>query len=126
MQDLTRPANVSFALVELLEAGDFDGTVDLYEPSGVFVDLDGTVPAPSVAATHRAFVEAGNRLVLGEAVTFTADDIALVHWSWTVETPDGTISGTSAEVLRRRPDGTWRFVIDNSDGAAHLGRPGSG
>ena len=51
-----------------------------------------------------------------------ADNIALVHWSWTVRGRDGmSTDGTTAEVLRRQPDGSWKFIIDNSDGSALLG-----
>lgn len=32
------------------------------------------------------------------------------------------MEGAGAEVLRRQADGSWKFVIDNSDGAAMVGR----
>ena len=41
-------------------------------------------------------------------------------WNATGTGPDGkpmTVSGNSTEVVRRQPDGTWRFVIDNPHGA---------
>jgi ketosteroid isomerase-like protein len=71
---------------------------------------------------HQGFLDEGLSLCLKDSVVFHVDDIALVHWSWTVTHPDGaTTDGTSAEVLRRQDDGTWRFVIDNSDGPALIG-----
>jgi ketosteroid isomerase-like protein len=47
-----------------------------------------------------------------------AGDLALVagNWSFTGTAPDGTavtLTGNNADVLRRQPDGSWRFVIDN-------------
>jgi ketosteroid isomerase-like protein len=46
------------------------------------------------------------------------DDLALVVgvWSFTGTGPDGEpvrLEAKNADVLRRQPDGTWRFVIDN-------------
>jgi len=47
-----------------------------------------------------------------------AGGLALVagNWSFTGTAPDGSavnLTGHNADVLRRQPDGTWRFVIDN-------------
>ena len=52
-----------------------------------------------------------------------AGDTALVsnRWRLTGATPDGTpveMAGTSADVLRKRPDGTWGIVIDDPWGSA--------
>lgn len=52
-----------------------------------------------------------------------AGDTALVANRWTLKgtQPDGTpveLGGVSADVLRRRPDGSWGIVIDDPWGAA--------
>jgi ketosteroid isomerase-like protein len=61
-------------------------------------------------------------LTLKNSVVFEVDNIALVHWSWTVSRSDGSVmEGVSAEVLRRQADGSWKFLIDNSDGSALVG-----
>jgi ketosteroid isomerase-like protein len=39
-----------------------------------------------------------------------------LRWQLTATGPDGSpisMTGHSAEVARRQPDGSWRFVIDN-------------
>lgn len=119
----TGPEAVSRLFEARLRAGDVDGLEDLYEPGAVFADYDGAVTGwPAIRAAHRGFLDRGHELTLNEHVVFEAGDLALVHWSWTVRTTEGsTIDGASAEVLRRQPDGSWRFVIDNSDGAALIG-----
>jgi ketosteroid isomerase-like protein len=53
----------------------------------------------------------------------TAGDVALVTNRWQLEgtQPDGApveMEGHSADVLRRRPDGGWRIVIDNPWGGS--------
>jgi|SRR5215472_1516353 len=48
------------------------------------------------------------------------EGIALLHGEWVVQRTTATEPqlrqrGISAEVVRKPPDGTWRFVIDNPD-----------
>jgi ketosteroid isomerase-like protein len=89
----------------------------------VFVDPDTTVRGTdAIREAHREFKDSGLTFALNDSVVFEADDLALVHWSWTVTADDGsTVDGSSAEVLRRQPNGEWKFIIDNSDGSAVLG-----
>ncbi len=56
----------------------------------------------------------------------TTGDLAmsLVKWTLNGTGPDGkplTMTGTSSDVARRQPDGTWRMVIDNPWGTAIVG-----
>jgi ketosteroid isomerase-like protein len=121
--DCSTPEAVSKLLEVYLNEGNVDGLEDLYEPGAVFADFEGAIAGWSeIRAAHQRFLDEGLSLTLNEPVVFQTEDIALVHWSWTVTQPDGsTIDGTSAEVLRRQTDRTWKFVIDNSDGSALLG-----
>jgi uncharacterized protein (TIGR02246 family) len=118
-----RPDLVSRELVRLLEKGDIDAVLGLYEPDAVFADFDGAARGlDEIREAHQRFLDAGLTLTLRDSVVFEAADLALVHWSWTVVDRDGsTTEGASAEVLRRRADGTWKFIIDNSDGSALVG-----
>lgn len=121
--NIERPEHVSRRLEDCLLAGDVDALRDLYEADAVFADLEDVARGwPAIRAAHQGFVDAGLTLHLVDAVVMEADNIALVHWSWTVRGRDGmSTDGTSAEVLRRQPDGSWKFIIDNSDGSALLG-----
>ncbi len=119
MPDLSRPERVSEVLVALLNAGEVDAVMELYEEGSVFVDLAGPVRGAGIRAAHQGFLEGGNTLVLNDCAVFEAGDVALVHWAWTVTDRDGSsLDGVSAEVLRRQDSGDWKFVIDNSDGSA--------
>lgn len=119
------PESNSRKLVSLLEKGAVDEAALLYEEEALFIELDGVARGRSeISAAHQRFIDVGLRLRLVDSVTYLMDDLALVHWSWIVESGSGeTMKGVSAEVLRQQPDGSWLFVIDNSDGAAMLGRP---
>ena len=63
------------------------------------------------------------KLDLNVTRVLEATDLALVIAAWTFAGtgPDGApvnLAGTSADVLRCQPDGSWRFVIDNPWGTA--------
>lgn len=118
------PEEISKQLVLLLERGAVEEAARLYEDDALFIEVDGVSRGRSeIRAAHQKFLDAGLKLQLIDSVTYVMDDLALVQWSWIVESGSGdTMEGVSAEVLRRQPDGSWLFVIDNSDGAAMLGR----
>lgn len=120
---MTRPETVSKVLAARLNAGDVDALEALYEDDAVFADYEGAPRGWSaIKAAHLEFLDSGLSLELDDHLVFETGNIALVHWSWTVHRADGsTMQGISAEVLRRQDDGTWKFVIDNSDGSALLG-----
>lgn len=104
-----------------LNAGDADGLVALYEPSGTLVRQDGTA-----AVGHQAIREDIARIIaLRPRITMNVvrvhsggGDIAVLYNDWhaTATDPDGNpiqLSGRASEIVRRQPDGTWRFVIDD-------------
>lgn len=121
--ELAKPETATKKLVAYLNDGDIDGILSLYETSAVFADYDGVARGPDeIRTAHQAFLDSALTLTLKESLAFEADNLALVHWSWSVAHVDGsTMDGVSAEVLRRQADGQWKFVIDNSDGAALVG-----
>ncbi|MGB5167977.1 MAG: nuclear transport factor 2 family protein [Acidimicrobiia bacterium] len=117
------PEQVSRRLERCLRTGDVEELRDLYEPGAVFADYDGIVEGwDAIRAVHQGFIAAGLELNLADSIVLEAGNIALVHWTWSVQHSDGsTVEGASAEVLRRQTDGSWKFIIDNSDGAALVG-----
>ncbi len=95
----------------------------LYEPEATLIPQPGQVAKGTEAIRQAlaAFLALKPRFS-GEARTVAeAGDIALTSATWNMagSGPDGgsiTLSGRSAEVVRRQADGTWRFVIDNPYG----------
>ena len=72
----------------------------------------------------QGYLNTGASIRMNDSVAFEAGELALVHWSWTMAFHDGrTAEGATAEVLGRQADGTWKFVIDNSDGPSLIGHP---
>lgn len=104
----------------MFRAGDLDGLMALYEQDAVFTNSKGAhVGSVAIRNVLQGYLDTGASISMNDSVVFVAGDLALVHWSWTMNFPDDrTAQGATAEVLRRQDDGSWKFVIDNPDGPA--------
>jgi uncharacterized protein (TIGR02246 family) len=107
-----------------LNAGDLDALVALYEPGATLVPSPGAM-AVGHAAIREAlagFVAAKAQLRLNVGhVLRSGDDLAVLYddWSGHFTDPDGErveIAGQAIEVVRRQPDGGWRFALDDPYG----------
>ena len=102
------PEDLEHFFVERVNSGDVEGLVALYEPDAVMANLPGTVAIGSdaIRQVFSEFVASGVQLTLGDQQpALRVDDLAL----GSTRLVDG---GVTAEVARRQPDGTWRWVID--------------
>ena len=106
---------------EYVNAGDLAALMSLYEPGCSLVRRDG-----SVARGHTEIRQVFERLLGMRArmsteivkVVQSGDDLAMVYddWRMSAKRPDGQpveASGKAIEVVRRQPDGTWRFILDD-------------
>jgi ketosteroid isomerase-like protein len=105
------PEHLERLFVARVNAGDVDGLLDLFEPDAVMAHEDGEVAVghDSLRPVFEALVASGVQLTLGDQQpVLRFGDLALTS----TQLADG---GITAEVSRRQPDGTWRWVIDNWD-----------
>ncbi|SRR6266545_4117373 len=106
---------------EHVNAGDLVALMSLYEPGCSFVRRDG-----SVARGHAEIRPVFERLLATQAkmsteivkVVQSGEDLVMVYndWHMSARRPDGQpveVSGKAIEVVRRQPDGTWRFILDD-------------
>lgn len=102
--------------------GDLERMMTLYEDDAIFPTHSSTATGgEEIRKVLRAYLDSGAKLAFGDSLVFQMDDLALTHTPWTMEATDGsTVEGATAEVARRQPDGTWKYVIDNPDGSALL------
>jgi ketosteroid isomerase-like protein len=102
------PEELERLFVERVNAGDVEGLVALYEPDAVMATEAGSVAVglEAIRRMFEEFVASGVELTLGDQQpTLSLGDLALTS----TRLGDG---GVTAEVARRQPDGTWRWVID--------------
>jgi uncharacterized protein (TIGR02246 family) len=129
-----RPEECDLLLFEVLETGDLDAALALYEPDAAFV-----VAPDRVVTGHAAIREVLRGMMSGgasgeiDAVTVVQSADAALAFTRargrsTVPGPDGkpiTVEFHSIEVVRKQSDGTWRIAIDDPTGAGLAPPPGS-
>jgi uncharacterized protein (TIGR02246 family) len=121
----TMPADVISSFAAALHDGRLDDAVALYEPDAVFVPQPGAEPLHGTEAIRAAlaqFTALRPTLTADIRKVVHAGDIATVLHAWQLDgtAPDGSplrLNGTSADVMRRRADGTWGLLIDDPWGA---------
>jgi len=114
------PRQVLASIVAGINSGDLDSLMPLYESDAAFVPQPGSLAhgAAGVSESLNAFIAMNGELDLEVTRVLEVDDLALVIgvWSFNGTGPDGEpvrLASRNADVLRRQPDGSWRFVIDN-------------
>ena len=126
---IQRPAEVLELAEQAINSGDVDALLALYEPEACFNFEPGQGPITGIQAIREAltgFLAMKPKITIEMISLNQTGDIALIRDSWhlTGTTPDGNpfdMSGQTAVVLRRQPDGNWLAVIDNP---SSLGEPG--
>ncbi|MCW5889035.1 MAG: SgcJ/EcaC family oxidoreductase [bacterium] len=117
------PTDVDRLFAERVNAGDVDGVVALYEPTGTLIRQDRSSATGHAAIRDEiaALVAMRPAMVMNVHHVVTGGDVALLYNAWqaTLTPPGGgepiTLAGRAREVVRRQADGTWLFVIDDPD-----------
>lgn len=121
----TTPKEAHDLFVEYFNKCDLDAILSLYETNATLVTVAGPVHGhESIRKAMGMFLSLKGHMQLHVDRIFQADDLALLFSSWTLKgtNPDDgsprVSSGQTSDVVRKQPDGTWLFVIDNPEGAA--------
>lgn len=118
------PEEVHQQFAKIMNAGDVEALVALYESEAKLV------PQPGQVATGKDAIRAALQSLLGlkpqihieTRNVIQAGDLASLRSRWRLAGvgPDGRsveTVGNGTEVIRRQADGTWLLVIDNPFGA---------
>jgi ketosteroid isomerase-like protein len=113
------PEQLHELFVARVNARDLDGLMRLYASDCVGGDLDANVlpDRAAIADFVAGFLAIVRELTATTRKCLVSGDVALLSSDWrAIVVPEGKpveAHGRSAEVARRQPDGSWRFVIDD-------------
>jgi uncharacterized protein (TIGR02246 family) len=116
----TSPTEVIELFAELMGRGELDEALALYEEDAAFAPEPGRLlqGKAAIRSALEGFVALRPTMTGAIEKVVTAGDTALVinDWSLSGTDPDGNpvdMAAKSADVLRRRADGTWGILIDD-------------
>jgi len=117
-----KPEDCDRIFIRAMTNGDIDAIIALYEDDAVFIRPDGK-RATGHSEIRRFLEEEAARkavYVIQDIVTVLSGDgsIAItrmhVSMSWTGrDGKENSVQTRTIELLRKQPDGTWRFIIDS-------------
>lgn len=128
MPQANTPEDTGRLIGEAITSRDIDAALSLYEPDATFAMPAGfgegsVTGADGLREAFSGFMAMSPELRVNAEKTLVSGDTALVVGNWTLKgrDPEGNVvdaTGRYADVVRRRPDGSWLFVIDNPNGSS--------
>lgn len=114
----SHPADVHRLFVQLFNAGKLDEVLALYEPGAAFIPQPGQTVrgTDAIREAVTAFHNLGGPMEVSSTEVMEVGDIALLMSKWTLQPAAENaplLKATTADIVRRQPDGTWRVVLDN-------------
>lgn len=120
MMSAQQPEELHQLFVACVNAHDVDALLALYEQDSTVADLQGhsLQGTDNLRAFLMGFLAVVKQIGGETRKVLVSGNIALLSSSYhaILTAHDGemiSLTGTSAEVARRQPDGTWRFLIDD-------------
>jgi uncharacterized protein (TIGR02246 family) len=107
---------------DAFNAGDTDALVALYEEDAAMATPDGTFVngRDAIREQWSGFVALGGNIQMTTRYAVVVGETALLSNDWKFTGAGMELSSRTAEVARRQPDGTWKYVIDHPYAAADL------
>lgn len=122
MFKVNAPEDMNETFVRAYNSRKLANLLALYEPTAIVrVDAERTFAGTEqIASALGEFLSAPGTLRGRNNFCLVQGEIALLRADYSLVAPDGSVvlSGSSAEIVRRQPDGTWLYVIDHAAGAS--------
>ncbi|WP_156754232.1 YybH family protein [Actinokineospora pegani] len=125
IEPTTDPTELTALYVRAMNSGDLDTVLGLYADDAVSVWEPGN---PISGAEHqekvREYLELKPKMSATLRESHVTGDTALLVVDWVLDIPAGEDheaehhTGIGLDVVRKGPDGRWRYVIDNPFGDA--------
>jgi uncharacterized protein (TIGR02246 family) len=108
------PSEIHALFLHAFNGGDAEAITALYEPDAILVLGSERLAGHAAirAAYERMLARRGRMELETRSVIESGHGLAVLHASWSLHTSGSTAQGISTEVVRRQPDNTWLFVID--------------
>ena len=108
------PSEIHALFLDAFNRGDVEALVALYEPGAVLViSGQAAVGYEAIRESYQRMLARRGRMELEtRSVVESGEGLAVLHAGWTLSGSGPTARGVSTEVVRRQPDGSWLFLID--------------
>jgi uncharacterized protein (TIGR02246 family) len=120
------PTEIHALFQDAFNLGDVEALISLYEPDAILMVGGKQVTGrENIRAAFHSMLSVGAQMSLTtRSIIESRDGLAILHGEWVVQRmtanePQRTTQGLSTEVVRKQPDGTWLFIIDNPYTPAH-------
>lgn len=121
MHAVKTPSEFNDTWAKLFNAGNIDDLICLYEEDAV-LSLGGEAVTGKAAIRREltGLMQVPGTLEGRNHFCLVQGDLALLRADWRLIAPNGStlMSGSSAELIRRQPDGRWLYVIDHASGSS--------
>ena len=124
-----KPEDCDRLLIQAMESGDLETTVGLYEPEAVlFTESGDLVKIDEIQKHNQEFIALKTKTNIEKIEAVMSGDGTLATTRMKCATvykdpktgKEVTMHTNSLEVVRKQPDGTWRFVIDDPFGGNRM------
>jgi uncharacterized protein (TIGR02246 family) len=120
-----KPEDMHQLFVEAFNRKDEEALLALYETNATLVPQPGqpVMGVEAIRAALQGFLALNGKMSIETVYCIKAGDLALArgHWRLTGGAgPNGEpveLQGNTVEVMRRQPDGGWRYAVDDPYGA---------
>ncbi|MHA3700545.1 YybH family protein [Jatrophihabitans sp. YIM 134969] len=121
------PGDLTRRWADAFNAGDLPALMSMYEPDAVLVPGPGADPVRGHAAIEASlqwFLGLGGTLRFTTRFWLVEGDLALGSVAFVMD--DGRdqngdpvdLRGSTSELIRRQPDGSWKYVVDHPFGGS--------
>jgi ketosteroid isomerase-like protein len=122
MFTVNTPESMNETFARAFNSRQLQNLLALYEEEAVLCDAaQKTVRGKArIAAELEHFLRVPGTLVGRNNFCLRHGNVALLRADWTLLGPDNTpqMSGSSAEIVRQQPDGTWLYIVDHAVGSS--------
>lgn len=118
--DVLQPQDMNQAFADAYNSKNIQQIMKLYTKDAKLVNEDGTVAAglTQIQKIQTELLKIGGHFTAKNLSTVVVGDTALLNAHWHISTKDKNgkpleLSGFTSEIVKKQPNGTWLYVIDN-------------